>query len=403
MKYESITTGPARDVMDTNIKEDLHERRISNVEEKPTCIHALGAVPKSSGSYRTITDCSRTGGLSVNSNSESLAPKFKFKNIDYAVEMLEADDWMAVIDIQSAYRAVTINPDHWTFQGFRWVEDGQEKWYIDHRMCFGVRTGPYYFNLISNFIQETLSQHENIRIMNYLDDFLVIGENMDSCQSAQSTVIKFIRYLGFHISWHKVTPPSKVVQYLGIIIDSERMELRMPMDKLERLRVLLDKYSSSSFINRKELESLTGLLAHCSQCVKGGRTFCRRLYDLYKYMVHRNLKRACITSIVKEDIKWWRSFAVSFNGISTVNNEVYPEDIYTDAAKKGFGAHLGRDWLVGSWEAGMLPLSEQYPDHKHVMNPPTMDIYNEDNINELELWAVLVKSLSHKGALSHKL
>ena len=104
--YSSITSGPAREVMSDNIIEDLREGRISNVEEKPTCIHALGAVPKSSGGYRTITDCSRPEGLSVNSHSDSLAPKFSFKNIDFAVDMLKEGDMMSVIDIQSAYRAL---------------------------------------------------------------------------------------------------------------------------------------------------------------------------------------------------------------------------------------------------------------------------------------------------------
>ena len=177
---------------------------------------------------------------------------------------------MSVIDIKSAYRAVTINPEHWTYQGFRWEDEGEEKVYIDHRMCFGVRTGPYYFNLISNFIQETLSDQYDIRLMNYLDDFLVMGTDYESCQQAQLCVISFIRFLGFHISWHKVTPPSTTVQYLSIIIDTEKMELSIPIDKLDRLRTLLEKYSNSKFIDRKELESLTGLLSHCSQCVKGG-------------------------------------------------------------------------------------------------------------------------------------
>ena len=387
--YISITSGPAKDVMDRNIAEELDEGRISNVEDKPTCIHALGAVPKSSGGYRTITDCSRPEGKSVNAHSTSLAPKFQFKNIEYAVDMLEQDDMMSVIDIKSAYRAVPINPEHWTLQGFRWPENGEVKMYIDHRMCFGVRTGPYYFNLISNFIHDTMVESHNIRLMNYLDDFLVIGGDKDSCEAAQAKVIGFIRYLGFHISWHKVTPPSKSVQYLGIIVDSELMELRMPSDKLERLRTLLCKYSDASFIGRKELESLTGLLAHCSQCVRGGRTFCRRLYDLYKYMVNKGAKRAWITDIVREDIKWWKCFATIFNGVSAMNNEVYHEDIYTDASKKGFGAHLGSDWLAGTWGTVADLQMGDTSGHCHIASPPISDIYDEENINELELWAVL--------------
>ena len=387
--YSSITTGPAKEMMSVNIEEDIMEGRISNVEEKPICIHSLGAIPKSSGGYRTITDCSRPEGMSINDHSATLAPKFKFKNIDYAVNILEKGDMMSVIDIKSAYRAVTINPEHWTYQGFRWEDEGEEKVYIDHRMCFGVCTGPYYFNLISNFIQETLSDQYDIRLMNYLDDFLVMGTDYESCQQAQLCVISFIRFLGFHISWHKVTPPSTTVQYLGIIIDTEKMELSIPIDKLDRLRTLLEKYSNSKLIDRKELESLTGLLSHCSQCVKGGRTFCRRLYDLYKSMVARGSKRSWITDIVREDIKWWRNFSRLFNGVSTINKESYPCSVYTDASKKGFGASLGEDWIAGTWETSLEFLQELPGSHGHLVSPPTLDIFNEDNINELELWAVL--------------
>ena len=81
--YDSITSGPASDVMNKSLLEDFNEGRISNVEDKPACIHVLGTVPKSSGGYRTIMDCSRPEGISVNDHSTTRAPNFKFKNIDY--------------------------------------------------------------------------------------------------------------------------------------------------------------------------------------------------------------------------------------------------------------------------------------------------------------------------------
>ena len=59
MNYSSITSDPACHVMEKSIREDLKEGRISEATSKPVCVHALGAVPKSNGGYRTITDCSR--------------------------------------------------------------------------------------------------------------------------------------------------------------------------------------------------------------------------------------------------------------------------------------------------------------------------------------------------------
>ena len=251
--YWSITSGPAKETMDRSIKEELHEGRVSAATSDPMCIHALGAVPKATGGYRTIADCSPPSNVSVNSCSDTLAPKFKFKSIDYVVELLTENSQMAMVDIRAAYRAVTINPDHWTYQGFRWPEDGVDKLYIDHRMCFGVRTGPYYFNLISNFIHEIVTEESGLRMVNYLDDFIVICDSYSNCLVAQACLIKAIRALGFHISWHKVTPPSTVVQYLDIVMDSVHMELRLPEDKLERLRVLLCQYSVARFISKKDL------------------------------------------------------------------------------------------------------------------------------------------------------
>ena len=370
--------------MRKSIEEDLSEGRISKADGIPTCIHALGAVPKAGGGgYRTITDCSRPSGESVNSHSEGLAPKFSFKSLDYAASMVKEGSMMSVIDNKSAYRAVMINPEHWTYQGFRW----EDELYVDHRMCFGNRTGPYYFNLISNFIQSTLAEKYSVSIMNYLDDFLIVHDTQEGCVADQNTVIKFIRSLGFHVAWQKVTEPSTRVKYLGIVIDTVGMQLSMPEGKMVCLRDLLIKHEKANFITKKNLESLTGLLAHCSSCVRGGRTFCRRLYDLYKFMTAKGRKSARLSTEVKEDIHWWLKFSHIFNGKSLINTEEHSEAVYTDASKRGFAASMGRDWLAGSWTGESVV--EQDTECQHRAPPPQIDKYDEDNINELELWAVM--------------
>ena len=45
----------------------------------------------------------------------------------------------------------------------------------------------------------------------------------------------------------KVTPPARVVRFLGIDIDTELMETRLPADKLEKLQCLV-----ASFLRRKK-------------------------------------------------------------------------------------------------------------------------------------------------------
>ena len=88
-----------------------------------------------------------------------------------------------------------------------------------------------------------------------------------------------------------MTPPSKICRYLGLDIDSIEMELRLPKDKLEKLISSVNKFKDKSSISKQELESLGGLLSHCSHVVDGGRTHSRRFYDLYKIILNNNLKR----------------------------------------------------------------------------------------------------------------
>ena len=283
--YSSITCEENSKKMNSIIAKELAEGMISISDVKPHCIHSLGAVPKTNGGIRPITDCNRPLGRSINNHCESLLNEFCFKNVDSVLETLSENEFMTVVDIKSAYRAVPIRESHRKFQGFCWIVDGERKWFVDNRLCFGSRLGPSYFNMLSNFVYEILTVKYGLRIVNYLDDFIAVSSNFSECARAQKCMIDTLRFLGFHVSFDKVVGPSKSVVYLGIVIDSERMELRLPEGKLVKLITMLDKYLLCKRISKKELESLGGLLSHCSHVVKGGKIFCRSVYDLYKSLV----------------------------------------------------------------------------------------------------------------------
>lgn len=76
-----------------------------------------------------------------------------------------------------------------------------------------------------------------MRIVQYLDDFICLGNNFCDCKRAQDIVIAILSYVGFYISWNKVTSPACVVTFLGIVIDSINLELRLPIDELPKSSV----------------------------------------------------------------------------------------------------------------------------------------------------------------------
>ena len=228
------------------------------MHEKPTCIHSMGAVPKPDGGIKPITDCSMPRDIS------DIIEDFQYKNVDNVLAMLQEGDYMAVV--KSAYRAVPIFPDHRRYLGLKWEMNRETVFIEGSRLCFGLCLGPSYFDKISGFVYNILADMYNIQAVKYLDDFIVIGATLEEATWAQKVVIKVLRYLGFYISWGKVTPPSQVCRYLGLDIGSIRMEVRLPKDKLEKLINLLKKYVGKSTISKKELESLGGSFGSLLPC-----------------------------------------------------------------------------------------------------------------------------------------
>ena len=132
------------------------------------------------------------------------------------------------------------------------------------------------------------------------------------------------------------------------------------------------------------------MLSHCAHLVRGGRTFCRRLYNLYKEICNKGFKSIKIPEEVKADLRWWKVCSRHFNGVSQINNRDYHDPMVSDASLKGFGVYLGQDWVAGSWDKD--PGFKVNTVCNHVSGPPMQDREFVDfgNINVLELWPVLV-------------
>ena len=356
-------------------------------------------MPKSNGGIRQITDCSRPVGKSVNYHCGTLLKEFCFKNVDDVVTILEHGSFMTVVDIKSAYRAVPILAHHRKYQGFEWVLDGKSSWFVENRLCFGLRLGPMYFNFLSTFIYDVLTQR-GLNIVNYLDDFVAVSKDMESCRDAQSEIINLLRFLGFYVAFDKLIGPSTCVTYLGIELDSIRMELRLPEGKLVKLTNLLKSVLNRVRISKRELESLGGHLSHCSHVVKGGKIFCKNVYSLYRQMIEKKARFINIPEIVKSDLNWWLNLCKYFNGSSKMVKEEFPHAMVSDSSLKGFGVYLGSDWCAGTWhDSDCIPLISPC---NHVACRPFAEEFDRNNINVLELWPILVGIKRWMNLLSDK-
>lgn len=96
------------------------------------------------------------------------------------------------------------------------------------------------------------------------------------------------------------------------------MCLTLPAEKVAKFKAYVGKYLECSYITKKELECLNGLLAHCSQIVQGGRIFTRRCFNMYQVAISKGLSRLKISDGMICDLRWWSDFAPYFNGESLI-------------------------------------------------------------------------------------
>ena len=386
VNYNSVFSLTAFEFVSNQILKELADGKYIRANFVPHCVHALGVVGKSDGSYRIITDCKRPIGDSINNYMDTTFHNFSYSTVDQAASLIKQGMFMATVDISSAYRSIPVHPDQWTFQGVSWpLHDNTQGYYLDTHLCYGLRCAPYIFTKISDFIANTMVRLGFGPVINYLDDFLVYGETFESCQAAQTALIVLLGQLGFRVSWKKCSSPSTNVRYLGIIFDSVDFSLKLPEDKLGKLYSELMFFKDRTRATKKQIQRLCGILSHCSKVVRGGRTFSHRVIELLRGLPYGN-PRIRLSNEFRLDIQWWISFARTFNGKEHLIHPNFGDGpiLHTDSSLLGYGLVYENDWQAGCFNAlnnpSFIECLDQSHEHWVNMDPPV-----GESINYLEL------------------
>jgi len=95
----------------------------------------------------------------------------------------------------------------------------------------------------------------------YLDDFPLLGPAQSHICLHNLNQLKLLcRQLGIPLALEKVSGPTKLLAFLGIVIDTVRMEVRLPEDKLARIKMLLVTWLTKKNATKRETLSLVGHL-----------------------------------------------------------------------------------------------------------------------------------------------
>ena len=329
-------------------------------------INRMGVIPKGhSGKWRVISDLSHPPGHSVNDAIDPELCSLTYTTVEKVAQRvmcLGRGALMAKVDIEAAYRLVPVHPQDRPLCGIFW----EGSIFVDPVLPFGLRSAPKIFNAIADAIEWQLKQRGVEHVSHYLDDFIVWGPPASPrCQEALDKMVEHCARLGVPLARHKTVGPTSSLTFLGITVDTEANELRLPEDKLTRLKTLLTEWGDRKACSRRELESLVGTLNHACKVVRPGRAFLRRMLNLLKSPHAQSTRRGAARQIrlnrdFRSDLLWWRVFAERWNGVSVATplpgNP--PTQLTTDASGTwGCGAWSNSAWFQLKWDNR----SQQFP------------------------------------------
>ena len=313
-------------------------------------ISPFGVIPKKAkpGKWRLIVDLSSPMNASVNDGIDRDMCHISYITVDSIVDQilqLGQGALMAKADIKQAYRMVPVHPEDRHLLGVQW----QGQVLLDKVLPFGLRSAPIIFTAVADALQWTMEKQGVSPVFHYLDDFITLGPpRSPQCQRNIKGIRQVCRSTGTPLEEDKCEGPASVMTFLGMQLDSQKLEIRLPADKLERLQQLLSDWKGRKAGKKRDLLSLIGYLQHASKAVRQGRSFLRRLITLSTAV--NNLDNYVRLNVsARSDINWWHIFAERWNGTSMLTrfDKANPQIAVTSDASGtwGCGAFEGSKWL----------------------------------------------------------
>ena len=108
-----------------------------------------------------------------------------------------------------------------------------------------------------------LTQQGVSHSIHYLDDFFTVGSpTSNECSNNLHRIMETCKLLGVPLATEKIVGRMHQLTFLGIEIDSESLQLHLPQEKLDKLKLLITSWHNRKAAKKRQLLSLIGHLAH---------------------------------------------------------------------------------------------------------------------------------------------
>uniref|UniRef100_A0A1X7T5D0 Reverse transcriptase domain-containing protein n=1 Tax=Amphimedon queenslandica TaxID=400682 RepID=A0A1X7T5D0_AMPQE len=193
---------------------------------------------------------------------------------------------MAKLDFCSAYRRVPVHPETQPLLRMSWGD----QFFCNRALPFVLCSAPKLFTAVVDALAWAMHCKGIPDLIHYLDNFLWSPGSSSECCHALEVAVPLCEKLGLPVAPHKVMGPATSLIFLGIEINLVCQVIRLPVDKLARLKQALRKWGNKRAATKRQLQSLIGHLNHAAKVVKPGRPFLRGLINTIPQRQHRKVR-----------------------------------------------------------------------------------------------------------------
>ena len=341
--FQSCAPGsPGYLALDQEISKMLDKGALEIVEnQSPGFYSRIFLVEKASGGWRPVIDLSPL-------NKFVSQTKFKMETIASVLASIREGDFMASLDLKDAYFQVPIHQASRRYLRFVWGG-------VVHQfkaLCFGLSTAPQVFTRVFATVS-AWAHTAGIRLRRYLDDWLIVAESAQLVREALDQLLQVCRDLGIVVNMEKSNlQPSTQTKYLGVLIDSVRMDARPTDTRINNFLEITTRFLAQPSPPARLWQSVLGHMASLEKLVPGARLRMRALQ--FRLREHWSTSEGSPTHPVPlsdecvEELLWWREEGRLSQGVPLM----YPPPtmlLFTDASLNGWGAHLEELVASGVW------------------------------------------------------
>ena len=317
--------------------------------------------------------------------------------------------YFITVDHKSGYFHVPLHPSSWTYFGVEWL--GEVYCYVT--LTFGWSPSAFIYCTLTGACSSCVRRISASPVIDWVDDTLT-GTSLAHRSSSPEVqfksanrsafVIAMVLYFaGYFVNIPKSNFfPTRVIQILGLIVDSSKSMFFVPPGKIRKLLLSITKVIEDGFVSTAELESIVGKCRNMALAVPSAILYTRVQYAALatalaqgpSHKWSRSHGRIILSADLREELSFWLNLdSALMNGSHWLN------PAHLCLFLENFLAHA--DSSSRRW--GGIVLSSEFS-FRTAEDFGEENIYLHINVKEaFALWQLLCNFLPlHRDAVRHK-